>query len=154
MTKQLDETTIANELKGASAFFVRSEVSAEANAVQPDDTTDRITRSDRPFTRPIGSVDRITRSVGSTVRSTVNTSEPTVPPETRTVMDEVYGTTIVPVRAKERYAFEIFSDQKQQIRRIIVLFEQKADLRVSASRIIRDAIEPYLNELEDKLSKS
>lgn len=57
------------------------------------------------------------------------------------------------VRPTERYAFEIYSDQKKKLNRIRYIYEEKTGKKLSASRILREAIEPYLKELEERLLK-
>lgn len=57
------------------------------------------------------------------------------------------------VRQTERYAFEIYSDQKKKLNRIRYVYEEKTGKKLSASRILREAIEPYLKELEERLLK-
>lgn len=144
MKKLLDESTITNELKGASAFF-----SGARHAQSQDKQTKE---------KPIG------RSVERTVDRSVRRSETTKTPrqvptpagaseQVHTVMDEVQGGIIAPQRATERYAFEIYTDQKRKLNRIRYLYEEKTGKKLSASRIIREAIEPQLNALEEQLSK-
>jgi|GEM_PF-6771781 len=68
-------------------------------------------------------------------------------------MDEVQRDVFVPERATERYAFEIYTDQKKQLNRIRYLYEERTGKKLSASRILREAIEPHLNALEEQLTK-
>jgi len=144
MKKSLDESTITNELKGASAFF---------SGARHDQEKEEI-REEKPIDRSVN------RSLNRSVRRSEMTSTPPQVPATaaasepvHTVMDEVQGGVIAPQRATERYAFEIYTDQKRQLNRIRYLYEEKTGKKLSASRIIREAIEPHLNALEEQLSK-
>ena len=48
-------------------------------------------------------------------------------------------------RPTERYSFEIYTDQKQKIRDLQYQYEKRMGKRLSSSRIIREAIEMYLD---------
>jgi hypothetical protein len=49
-------------------------------------------------------------------------------------------------RPTERYSFEIYSDQKPGIEELQYRFKQRTGAKLSASRIIREAIAAYLPE--------
>jgi hypothetical protein len=49
-------------------------------------------------------------------------------------------------RPTERYSFEIYIDQKQKIRDLQYQYEKRMRKRLSSSRIIREAIEVYLEK--------
>jgi len=144
MKKALDESTITNELKGASAFFSGARHDQEQQEI----------REEKPIDRSVN------RSLNRSVRRSEVTHTPPQVPTTavasepvHTVMDEVQGGIVAPQRPTERYAFEIYTDQKRQLNRIRYLYEERTGKKLSASRIIREAIEPHLNALEDQLSK-
>lgn len=144
MKKALDESTITNELKGASAFF------SGARQQQPEEEETATEPIDRSENR---TVNRSERRSDSTHTPAVP-EPPVVAQETaHTVLDEVQGGIIAPQRATERYAFEIYSDQKRKLNRIRFLYEERTGRKLSASRIIREAIEPHLSTLEEQLSK-
>jgi len=48
----------------------------------------------------------------------------------------------------ERYSFEIFTDQKKRLRDLQYSYEKKTGEKLSASRVLREALEKYLNEAE------
>ena len=52
-------------------------------------------------------------------------------------------------RPTERYSFEIYSDQKQKIRDLQYQYEKRMGKRLSSSRIIREAIEAYLEKAQN-----
>jgi hypothetical protein len=54
-------------------------------------------------------------------------------------------------RATERYSFEIFIDQKQLIEDLQYQYKRKTGKKLSASRIIREALETYLTEALQRL---
>jgi len=144
MKKALDESTIANELRGASAFF--SGARDEQSRIDSEKEK-AIERSDNRSVKR--SVDR---SEMRTVPVVVQAEESDTP-RVHTVMDEVQGDVYTPTRATERYAFEIYADQRKQLNRIRYLYEEKTGKKLSASRILREAIEPHLNALEEQLMK-
>jgi hypothetical protein len=145
MKKALNESSITNELRGASAFFSGAKTGRrEKPAPPPEEPIDRtVNRSDN-------------RSVyRSDSRSSNNVPLRTTPsrPPDNTLMEEMRTGVQSPVRSTERYAFEIYSDQKKKLNRIRYVYEEKTGKKLSASRILREAIEPYLKELEERLLK-
>lgn len=49
-------------------------------------------------------------------------------------------------RGTERYSFEIFSDQKERIEELQYQYKRKTGKRLSSSRILREALEEYLEK--------
>mgnify|MGYP000889069466 CR=1 FL=1 len=49
-------------------------------------------------------------------------------------------------RPTERYSFEIYTDQKQEIEDLQYRYKKKTGNKLSASRIIREALEVYLKQ--------
>jgi len=49
-------------------------------------------------------------------------------------------------RPTERYSFEIYTDQKQKIEDLQYQYKKKTGKRLSASRILREALEVYLKQ--------
>lgn len=47
-------------------------------------------------------------------------------------------------RPSERYSFEIYSDQKEDIQRVCELYEEKTGQHLSASRLIREVLDSFL----------
>ena len=63
----------------------------------------------------------------------------------KNVLEEMnLGAIEVNKRPTERYSFEIYTDQKQKIRDLQYRYEKRMGKRLSSSRIIREAIEMYL----------
>ncbi|MBN1994521.1 MAG: hypothetical protein JW953_17620 [Anaerolineae bacterium] len=66
----------------------------------------------------------------------------------KSVLDEMnQGVVETKRRPTERYSFEIFTDQKQKIRDLQYQYEKRMGKRLSSSRIIREAIEVYLEKV-------
>ncbi len=139
MKKKLDETTIANELRGASAFFT--------NTKPTDTTTPPIDRTDDRSVKR--TVDRSEDKHGEGV-GVASTAEDVA---TGSLIQEVRQGGLPVTRPTERYAFEIYTDQKRQLNRIRYLYQEKTGQQLAASRIIREAIGPYLDALEEELTK-
>ncbi len=144
MKKTLDESTITNELRGASAYF--------SGARHPQEKIE--STKEKPIDRPVN------RSANrSEHRSEVNTTPhqrsagDAQGEQIHTVMDEVQAGASTPVRSTERYAFEIYTDQKRQLNRIRYLYEEQTGKKLAASRILREAIGSYLDELEAQITK-
>jgi hypothetical protein len=67
--------------------------------------------------------------------------------EERSVLEEMtQGALETEKRPTERYSFEIYIDQKQKIRDLQYQYEKRMRKRLSSSRIIREAIEVYLEK--------
>ena len=56
-------------------------------------------------------------------------------------------------RPTERYSFEIYTDQKQKIEDLQYQYKKKTGKRLSASRILREALEVYLKQALTALKK-
>src|SRR5450755_2265370 len=57
-------------------------------------------------------------------------------------------------RAKERYSFEIYTDQKEDIQRICELYETSTGKKLSASRLIREVLESFIPDALKAFDKS
>ena len=66
--------------------------------------------------------------------------------ENRTVLDDLEQGIEERKRATERYSFEIYSDQKGSIEELQYLYKKRTGKKLSASRIIREALEEYLTK--------
>ena len=75
-------------------------------------------------------------------------------PDERTLLEEVKRGNLASGQASERYSFQIYTDQKKRLRRLRFHLEEQTGQKMSASRIIREALEPYLQKLEDELLES
>ena len=64
----------------------------------------------------------------------------------RTVIDDLEQGTEDAKRATERYSFEIYKDQKGSIEELQYLYRKRTGKKLSASRIIREALEEYLTK--------
>ena len=55
-------------------------------------------------------------------------------------------------RLTERYSFEIYSDQKPLIRKVQSIYEEHTGKSLPKSRVIREALEEYLNRVLNETS--
>lgn len=140
MPKKLATDSILNELKGASAFFQRPDA-AQESAKPPKETSSSIETE-----RSNGSTERFDRTVqtnGSTKK------------KTSTVLAEIETPLDSPAkRTTSRYSFEIYDDQKQTLEEVSYLYKKKTGKKLSSSRIIRDALDEFLDALLEKLKES
>ena len=98
---------------------------------QAPEPNDRSTERKRRTVRAHGSVDRL-----------IGSSEPS------SILAELTGETAEPGRATERYSFEIFTDQKSRMYEVQHRYLTRTGHKLAASRIIRDALEEYLDKLD------
>lgn len=110
-------------------------------AVSMPETARPIQRQNRSQAKPNGQTERMN---GETERSN-RTGDDTN--EERSVLEEMtQGVLETEKRPTERYSFEIYIDQKQKIRDLQYQYEKRMRKRLSSSRIIREAIEVYLEK--------
>lgn len=101
-------------------------VTPNARTERTNDTTERVKRTSEPKKRtvkPIGTTERVRRSV----------------------FDDLQQESEDTKRVTERYSFEIYTDQKGSIEELQYLYKKKTGKKLSVSRIIREAIEAYLD---------
>lgn len=100
--------------------------------------------------RSNGSIERNDRTeqVNRTTEPTERTEQPMMQSErkNRTVLEDVEQGTEDTRRATERYSFEIYIDQKGSIEEVQYLYKKKTGKKLSASRIIREAIDEYIEK--------
>jgi hypothetical protein len=157
MKKKLPTDAITNELT-QSVFFQRPPVDqphtvvekpAQAQPANPQSTS-APSQSPPPFattSRNHQSQERINR--------TVTPNERTVPPngetERSSVVTELEEGVREAKRPTERYSFEIYVDMKEQIEDIQYQYKKKTGKRLSASRIIREALAVYFQQIEEAI---
>ncbi len=66
--------------------------------------------------------------------------------ENRTVFDELEQGRAETKRATERYSFEMYIDQKGSIEELQYLYKKRTGKKLSASRILREALEAYVQK--------
>lgn len=69
-------------------------------------------------------------------------------PELSSLLEELTGGLPDDSRPTERYSFEIYTDQKQRIYDVQHNYLTRTGHKLPASRIIRDALEEYLDKLD------
>ncbi len=120
----------------------------EREAIQPADLYG-ITQTDRPNARANGTPNDRThnrpnnRTVDRTDKRTV-TEEPTILTELKEGSKET-------TRKTQRYSFEIYIDQKDKLEDLQYKYKKKTDKKISASSIIREALDIYLDKAKKNL---
>lgn len=99
-------------------------------AAKPSPVTSHIVATDRTVT-PNDVTERSNRS-----------------PELSSLLEELTGGLPETSRPTERYSFEIYTDQKQRIYDVQHDYLTRTGHKLPASRIIRDALEGYLDTLD------
>lgn len=137
---------MVNELE-QSAFFNRPSTSKEEREKSQPKTT-------RLYSR-LYNDDRKTDIAGEAIQTdNIRTVKPNDRTEhtnerlNRTVLHELREGVTEKERPTERYSFEIYTDQKQRIEDLQYRFKRRTGKKLSSSRIIREAIEEYLNKAE------
>lgn len=65
---------------------------------------------------------------------------------------DIHSVLAIEKRATERYSFEIYSDQKEDIQRISDLYEAATGKKLSASRLIREVLDSFIPDALKALS--
>lgn len=140
MAKKIDEFSMVNELKGASAYFTdRKEPVAKVDRAPTKRRS--VERNDRSVL-PIDGTDRETGGDPSTG-------------DEHTVLSMLQdGPPVETKRQTERYAFEAYTDQKKRSRDISYRIERETGRRISISQIIREALDAHLDQLEVLLNEA
>lgn len=120
---------------GASKFFESTNSSKADTPAQ--------TKPNGRTVKPIGSAVRPHRSD----QATGSTSTPTVATEL------TEGRPETPTRPTQRYAFEVYTDQRRRINDVQARYQIETGRKLSASRIIREALDEYLEQLEVQLNR-
>lgn len=67
---------------------------------------------------------------------------------------DIQAVLAVEKRATERYSFEIYSDQKEDIQQICDLYEAATNKKLSASRLIREVLDSFIPDALKTFEKS
>ncbi len=127
-----------------------SDPSGKATRPSRSDKLDSKTEQPNDSHEPNAKIERMNRSPKSFER----TVKPNALNEriNRTVFDDLEeGTPEEAKRPTERYSFEIYTDQKGSIEEVQYLYKKKTGKKLSASRIIREALEDYLTRAMEAL---
>jgi hypothetical protein len=103
------------------------------------DTARPIQRTNERSPKPNGTTERM-NGAPERLNRTVDDTEET------SVLQEMQQGAVGPDRHTERYSFEIFTDQKEAIQELQYQYLKQTGRRLSASRIIREAITAYLKQ--------
>ena len=69
------------------------------------------------------------------------------PEESTSLIDEMRHGVDEVGRSTERYSFEIYTDQKDKILEVAYRYQKRTGKRLPKSRIIREALDQYLNQI-------
>ena len=95
-------------------------------------------------TKPIKSIDEKKRSAKS-AEKTERRNRSTSRRKSKVFSSrDVQAILEIDKRATERYSFEIYSDQKEDIQQICDLYEKATGKKLSASRLIREVLDTFL----------
>jgi len=132
-------------LQEASAALSSSEEQTDKPAektIQVEQPTSSVVQSsDENPSEPITDKKRSSNPKSRTER--VNRSTARRKPKVFTSKD-VQAVLEIDKRETERYSFEIYSDQKEDIQVICGLYEQATGKKLSASRLIREVLDTFL----------
>jgi hypothetical protein len=132
MKKQLPTQVISHELAQSSVFFQKEHARpARTGANHPAET--------QPAAR-----DR-------TGTPNERTEQPNGEAERSSVLTELEEGVRESKRPTERYSFEIYTDMKEKIEDIQYQYKKKTGKKVSASRIIREALAVYFQQIEEAI---
>ena len=79
------------------------------------------------------------------------TDEPNDDTERLSVLTELEEGVRETKRPTERYSFEIYTDMKEKIEDIQYQYKKKTGKKLSASRMIREALEVYFQKIEEAI---
>lgn len=142
MSKKMINPHIANELKGASAFFGKED---QAFLARADERSNG--RSEKPNDQTVTPNGASERTEG-TLRS-IETGVATG------FMEELQQRKDVESRQRvtRRYSFEIYADQIGILDEVKYLYRRQTGRVLSTSRILRDLIDTHLPTIVDKLGE-
>ena len=113
--------------------------------------------SDKPNERtvaPNGSSERSNAVPTLPAKKVENEPDNILPREKSVIAELNTGPSFEQKRATERYSFEIYSDQIQQINKLKYLYQERFGKRLTKSRIIRDALDELLTNALRSMSDS
>lgn len=159
--KKLNTAGIANELE--QSIFFSSHNASSPKTVATGEDQQHAALSPTPSSAPDPSLTPVIPLIESNKTTTENTERiiRTVEPTGRTVeqdhtsslLDEITHGVKRDKRPTERYSFEIYRDQIPQIEEMQYLFKQRTGQKLSASRILREALEAYLQHAFEAMKR-
>jgi hypothetical protein len=158
MRKKLPTEAITNEL-AQSVFFQRPPLDQPQEPVEKPVKAKPKKPHSPPEPRhsppPSKSIPAIQKPAQEHINRTATPNERTVQPngetERSSVLSELEEGVRESKRPTERYSFEIYTDMKEKIEDIQYQYKKKTGKKLSASRIIREALEVYFKPLEEAI---
>jgi hypothetical protein len=159
MKKQLPTAAISSELAHSSVFFQKPTLD------QPQEPVEQPVKEKPPKPHslpekrhsppPSKSIPAIQKPAQEHLNRTTTPNERAVQPngdtERSSVLSELEEGVRESKRPTERYSFEIYTDMKEKIEDIQYQYKKKTGKKLSASRIIREALEVYFAKLEEAI---
>ena len=118
---------------------------------QPIQPVDFYQDTEEPKVEKVDNIKRSFKTIDRTVRT--NDKKESITKPTSVLMELSQGVE-EDRRPTERYSFEIFSDQKERIEELQYQYKRKTGKKLSSSRILREALEEYLDKTLETLVKS
>ncbi len=150
MKKQLNTSSILNELEEGSAFFRRGD-----SASAPSEPKHPTPVSQKAVVPEEQSQTNTTIAQNRTVERSDRTAPPNGSPDSAAPASAVLTSIDDPhdesKRLTERYSFEIYTDQKETINDVKYLYYKKTGRKVSSSELVRDALDLFLARVLEKL---
>lgn len=137
-------------------YLLKASKAKQPPPQQPDtnDAVSEVTNIESPPPSNVPAEETLSQHNSST-KPNERTVEPNPQPngltERLSVISELEEGVRETVRATERYSFEIYVDQIEKIEEIQYQYKKKTGKRLSASRIIREALDAYLKQAEEAL---
>jgi len=91
------------------------------------------------------------RTHNRTVKRTDNRTNDRTVTEEPTILTELKEGSKETTRKTQRYSFEIYIDQKDKLEDLQYKYKKKTDKKISASSIIREALDIYLDKAKKNL---
>lgn len=162
--KQLNTTGIANELEQSIFFSSPAQglprVSEDPREDPGEDSGEQRNTPDSPVVAsPVPEqqspqAERTTRTVEPNGRTVEEESREESREASRgTLLDEITHGVKTERRPTERYSFEIYSDQIPHIEELQYLFKKRTGQKLSASRILREALEAYVHHAFEAMKR-
>ncbi|WP_119072028.1 hypothetical protein [Aggregatilinea lenta] len=150
MKKQLNTSSILNELEEGSAFFRRGD-----SASAPSEPKHPAPVSQKAVAPEVES-ETSTKVTQNRTGERFNRTEPPIGLSTSAAPASAVLTSIDDPhdegkRLTERYSFEIYTDQKETINDVKYLYYKKTGRKVSSSELVRDALDLFLARVLEKL---
>ena len=152
MKKMLNTSEIESQLAG-SVFFRKDkhpdlQANQQMSPVEKPQTSKTATKQE---TVPAKPREVAVKQLEQTDTPNERTAQPNGEAERSSVVTELEEGVRESKRPTERYSFEIFTDMKEKIEDIQYQYKKKTGKKLSASRMIREALAVYFQKIEEAI---